>query len=114
MSEEVFTGVAGQMRNSQWLSSEDFSGPHEFTIEKVVQFTGETMQDGRKADGYGLRFAGVKRGLVLNATNRKTLVAAYGVKVGAWSGKKIVLHVVDGVRSPKGGTCQGIRIKETK
>jgi hypothetical protein len=52
--------------------------------------------------------------MVLNATNRKALVLAYGVKVAAWAGKTIVLHAVDGVRSPKGGTCMGIRIKECK
>ena len=109
-----FNGVAGQMRNSKWLASEDFDAPREYTIEKVVSFKGEPMQDGRKADGYGLRFVGKERGMVLNATNRKALVLAYGVKVAAWAGKTIILHAVDGVRSPKGGTCMGIRIKECK
>lgn len=115
MSEE-FTGYSGQMRSSKWLASEDLDGLGEIalTVEKVIQFKDEPMQDGRKMSGYALMFAGKERGLVLNATNRKAMVAAYGAKVVAWKGKEIMLFVQDGVKSPKGGTCKGLRIKIQK
>jgi len=40
-------------------------------------------------------FEGRDKGMVLNKTNGKTIAALYGPKVEAWTGKQIVLFVVE-------------------
>lgn len=114
MSAEVFTGRAGAMRVSPWLASEDLDGLGDvlLTIEGVYSHKDAVMQDGRKqAQLYAVKFAKRERQLVLNATNRKALVAKFGTDTKQWIGKEVTLYVKDGVRSPSGGTTKGIRIK---
>ena len=115
MSEKPFTGTVGQMKTaSKFLASEDFIGlgEVELTISGVYENNGERMQDGQKKDFHSIGFNGKPKRLVLNATNRKTLAAAFGSSVTSWVGKKVLVHVIDGVRNPAGGeTVMGIRIK---
>jgi hypothetical protein len=115
MSEATtFEGRTSAMRTSPWLASEDLDGLGEVpvTIESVFQHKDAIMQDGRKQPKlFAVKFEGKDRQLVLNATNRKTLAAAFGSDCRAWKGKKILLYVKDGVRNPAGGTTKGIRIK---
>jgi hypothetical protein len=107
MSEATtFEGRTSAMRTSPWLASEDLDGLGEVpvTIESVFQHKDAIMQDGRKQPKlFAVKFEGKDRQLVLNATNRKTLAAAFG--------SEILLYVKDGVRNPAGGTTKGIRIK---
>jgi len=105
------------MRTSPWLSCEDLDGIGEVKceVEGVLAHRNATMQDGRKQPLlYAVKFKGKERQLVLNATNRKTLVALYGTDVKQWTGKTVTLFVQDGVRNPAGGKTKGIRIRNNQ
>jgi hypothetical protein len=115
MSEKPFTGTVGQMKQaSKFLASEDFIGlgDVEVTISGVFENENETMQDGKKKDFHTIGFNDKPKRMVLNATNRKTLAAAFGADTKKWVGKKVHVYVKDGVRNPAGGeTVCGLRIK---
>lgn len=111
---QEFDGLASQMRQSQWMACEDLDGFTEAkcTIEHVWLHRNVSFEEGRKQDKvYSLGFKGKAKQLVLNATNRRRLVALFGSKTTEWIGQTITLYVKDGVRSPKGGTTRGIRIR---
>jgi hypothetical protein len=113
--EKPFTGKVSQMKTaSTFLASEDFIGlgDIEVTISGVFEHQNETMQDGKKKDFFSIGFNGKPKRMVLNATNRKTLAAAFGADVKNWVGKKVSVYVRDGIRNPAGGeTVCGLRIK---
>ena len=115
MTAEVYTGTVSGMRTSPWLASEDLDGLGEVpvVIEAVYKHGDVTMQDGRKLKVmFALKFAGKDKEMVVNATNRKTLAAAFGANVKAWKGKSVLLYVQDGVKNPAGGApVKGLRIK---
>jgi len=115
MSEKQFTGKVSQMKSaSKFLASEDFLGlgEVELIISGVFEHADEVMQDGKKKSFYSIGFEKTPKRMVLNATNRKTLAAAFGAVVTNWTGKKITLFVKDGIRNPAGGeTVCGLRIK---
>ena len=114
MSAQEFSGKVSQMKASaKWLASEDFIdlGEVEFEIAGVYQNAGETMQDGKKKDFFSIAFTKTPKQLVLNATNRKTLSAAFGAQVKNWIGKKVRIYAQDGVKAIGGGTTTGLRIK---
>lgn len=115
MSEAIpFEGRSSAMRVSPWLAAENLDGQKdaEVVIESVIQHKNATMQDGRKqAQLFALKFVGKDMQLVLNATNRKSLVLKFGTDTKLWKGQKISLYVQDGVRCPTGGTTKGIRIR---
>jgi len=94
-----FTGMAPQMRESPWLASEDiamFGGSKDLQIEKVVKHLNVEFAQGRKKpEVYAVSFVGVKRQLVLNATNRKSIVKLHGLKVADWAGKRVCLFVTE-------------------
>ena len=50
--------------------------------------------------------------MILNATNRRMLSAAFGADTKGWIGKPADLYVQDGIRKPGkgGGTTTGLRI----
>jgi hypothetical protein len=109
-----FEGRTGAMRTSPWLAAENLDGLGDIkcVIEGVFKHSKVRMQDGKEqAQIFTLKFVGKEMELVLNATNRKTLAAKFGVNVVDWKGKEIVLYVQDGVKCPSGGKCKGIRIK---
>lgn len=114
MSEKPFTGTVGQMKTaSKFLASEDFIGlgEVELTISGVYENDNEVMQDGKKKDFFSVGFNGKPKRMVLNATNRKTLAAAFGANVSNWIGKKCKVFVKDGIRNPAGGeTVCGLRL----
>jgi len=108
----------GPMRvasESIWLTNEDL--PHDrdtpVTIATVVRRDNVTMQEGRKkAVAISLRFVGKQRELMLNATNRKTLALLFeSTNCADWFGKRILLHVVQGVRRPDGTVGPAVRIR---
>ena len=106
------------MKTSPWLASEDLLGLGEMTvaIEDVVKNENVEMEGGRKEPLlFSLKFAKVPKQMILNATNRRTLSAAFGADTKQWRGKEITLYVQDGIRKPGkgGGTTTGLRIKAT-
>lgn len=115
MSEKPFTGKVSQMKAaSKFLASEDFIGlgEVELIISGVFENDNEVMQDGKKKDFFSIGFEKTPKRMVLNATNRKTLAAAFGASVANWSGKKCRIFVQDGVRNPAGGAAVcGLRLK---
>ena len=113
MTSELFDGRASEMRDSPWLASEDLDGLGEVELEikAVHRHTDVEFDAGRKkAVVYSVEFVKAKRQLVLNGTNRKSIVAKYGNNVKDWVGKKIKLYVQSGIKV--GGVSKnGIRIK---
>lgn len=112
MKATEFAGHSSEMReDTPWLSSEDLldRGDVPAVIEKCHHVLGAEFDGGRKEDVYTLSFVGKKKQLVLNATNRKTLVAMFGANVSKWPGKSIKLQVVRGKWFGK--VQNGIRIK---
>ena len=112
-------GAAG--RNGAFLAVEDLSPSTEpvLTIAKVGW--GECVLDqGRKEehDVIFWREAGVPgcpqaRPLIVNATNRKTLLALYGdLSAQCLEGKRVRLYIDPHVRSVGGGYTSGIRIRK--
>jgi len=99
---------------SKFLASEDFIGlgDIELTITGVYENADEVMQDGKKKSFYSIGFNDKPKRMVLNATNRKVLAAAFGADTTNWTGKKVTLFVKDGIRNPAGGdpVC-GLRLK---
>jgi len=118
MKSTSFTGNSGEMRkDSPWLASEDImdSGDVTVEIEAVFRHDDAAFDDGRKETVWAIKFKGPEKQLVLNATNRKTLVAKFGTtKTPEWVGQSITLYVERGIRKPggkRGETCCGIRIR---
>ena len=110
-----YTGPSGGLKKpSQWLASEDLNIGTEVkvTIEDVLRHKGVEFDKGRKEDIGTLKFAGREKQLVLNATNRKTLVRLFGTDTKEWRGKAIAIYVETGVRLPTGGKGLGLRVKE--
>jgi hypothetical protein len=113
-----FTGMASQMRDSDFLASEDFKVPDRegyaqtvVTIEKVLERRNVTFEGGRqKARVFTLRLVGKERELLINATNRNMLKQLFGVDSRKWLGQRILLWVDPTVKL-KGETKPGIRIK---
>ena len=111
---EEFTGRSAEMKkNTPWLSSEDLIGLADVKveIEAVYRHKDVEFDAGRKeAEVYSVKFKGKSKQLVLNSTNRKTLVSKFGVNVKDWAGKSVVLFVDPNVRM-MGKTVSGVRIK---
>jgi len=113
-----FTGMASQMRDSDWLASEDFKLPDApgysqevVTIEKVLERHNVTFEGGRKKPRvWTLRLREKERELVINATNREILKKLFGPDSKKWLGKKILFWVDETVKL-KGEKKPGIRIK---
>lgn len=115
MSEKPFTGKVSQMKTAnKFLASEDFIGLGDVkvTISGVYEHADEVMQNGKKQSFYSIGFNDKPKRMVLNATNRKTLAAAFGADVSKWVGKEVAVYVKDGIKNPAGGeTVCGLRLK---
>lgn len=111
---EEFTGRSAEMKkDTPWLSSEDLIGLGDVKveIESVYRHSDVEFDAGRKVPVvYSVKFKGKAKQLVLNSTNRKTLVEKFGVNVKDWAAKPVVLYVDSNVRM-MGKTVNGVRIK---
>jgi hypothetical protein len=110
-----FEGHSSKMKgDALWLSSEDILGKGDVNVQIAkCNFQQDAVFDGgRKEDCYTLAFTKATKELVLNATNRKTLVKHFGVNVKDWKEKWITLYVDQNVQM-KGQTVNGIRIRQT-
>ena len=115
MSREEYTGGVSDMKDNPWLASEDIDGLGDIkvTIEGVFKNTDVMMDGGKKeAQLFSLKFVGKDKEMILNATNRKTLSAAFGANTKNWKNKEVILYVQGGVRNPKGGEpVKGLRLR---
>jgi hypothetical protein len=116
MQSTPYTGKVSGMKTSPWLASEDLLGvgPVKVKIAAVVQNNDVEMEGGRKETClFSLAFSGIPKQMILNATNRRTLSAAFGADTKQWIDQQIELYVQDGIRKPGkgGGTTTGLRIK---
>jgi len=109
---EEFEGRSGEMKVSQWLSSEDIQGQDvKVTVAACRRHKDVQFDQGRKeATVFSLEFKGKEKQLVLNSTNRKRMVELFGNNVKEWKDKEIVLFVNENVRFAGKKVC-GIRIK---
>lgn len=111
---EEFTGRSAEMKkDTPWLSSEDLIGLGDVKveIESVFRHSNVEFDAGRKEPTvYSVKFKGKSKQLVLNSTNRKSLVQKFGVNVKDWADKPVVLYVDTNVRM-MGKTVSGVRIK---
>jgi hypothetical protein len=100
-------------KDSPWLASEDILGLGDVkvTIENVFRHVDVEFEAGRKEKTvYSIKFKGSPKQLVVNSTNRKALVAKFGVNVKDWVGKQVLLYVDPTVRL-MGKIVNGVRIK---
>jgi hypothetical protein len=117
MKSEPYSGPVSAMRNSAWLAAEDLDGigEVEVTIESVYRHEDAVMEGGRiEKCMWALKFVGRDKQMILNATNRKALVASFSAKTSEWAGKKVKLYVADGIKKPggrRGETTKGLRIR---
>jgi hypothetical protein len=115
MKTEPYTGKVSGMKTSPWLASEDLLGVGtvKMEIESINRNEDIDMEGGRKeALLFSIKFKGVPKQMILNATNRRMLSAAFGADTKAWIGNSVELYVQDGIRKPGkgGGTTTGLRI----
>jgi hypothetical protein len=109
---EEFEGRSGEMKVSQWLSSEDIQGQTvKVTVAACRKHKDVQFDQGRKEDTvFALEFKGKGKQLVLNSTNRKRMVELFGNNVKDWKDQEITLYVNENVRFAGKKVC-GIRIK---
>jgi len=115
MNTTPYTGKVSGMKTSPWLASEDLLGigSASVEIESVLKNENVAMDAGRVEPMlFSLAFKGMPKQMILNATNRRTLSAAFGADTKQWVGRKIEIYVQDGIRKPGkgGGTTTGLRI----
>lgn len=114
MKHEVFEGHSSEIKKeTPWLSSEDLMGRGDVKVEIIAchRYKDVVFDEGRKEpEIFSLQFSGKKKQLVLNAVNRKMLVARFGTNVKEWSGKEITLYVDENVKF-RGKVVCGVRIR---
>lgn len=115
INQQPFDGRAGEMRDSPWLASEDLHGLDSIDLEvsNVFKSSDVEFEGGRKKEVvYSLEFKNAKRQLVLNGTNRKTMVSLYGADVKAWIGKKVTVYVEHNIKVGR-ERKDGLRLRAT-
>ena len=119
LSGEERLGAAA--RSSAFLAVEDFTANAEpiLTIKEIG--FGECVLDQGRREEHDVIFFAEKsvpglpqvRPMLVNSTNRKTLLSIYGdLSAAALEGKRIRLYVDPRVRAVGGGTTAGIRIRK--
>lgn len=120
----IFSGeqrLGAAARSSSFMATEDFTSGAEpvLTIDKIG--AGECVLDqGRREDHDVIFFLEqsvpglpVVRPLIVNSTNRKTLMSIYGdLSADVLMGKRVRLYVDPHVRAVGGGYTSGIRIRK--
>ncbi len=96
----------GEFVSSKFVKAEDLAGQVvRVTIAKVgIEEVGQAKD--RKAT---LSFVGKDKGLVLNRTNTKALIDAFGKDSDAWVGQKIELYATETLF--QGKPVQGLRVR---
>ena len=119
LSGEQRLGAAA--RSSAFLAVEDFTaGSEPILTIKEIGFGECVLDQGRREEHDVIFFAEKSvpglpqvRPMLVNSTNRKTLMAVYGdLSAEVLMGKRIRLYVDPRVRAVGGGTTAGIRIRK--
>jgi hypothetical protein len=77
---------------SNWLKAEDIKGKNvKAVIREVSAVHFDAQNDKPAQDKAALKFEGREKGVILNATNTKILINAYGKDSEKWLGKEIGL-----------------------
>ena len=116
MNTTPYTGKVSGMKTSPWLASEDLLGIGSVSVEiEELNKNEDVAMDAGRIEKclFSLAFKGIPKQMILNATNRRTLSAAFGADTKLWVGQKVEIHIEDGIRKPGkgGGTTTGLRIK---
>jgi hypothetical protein len=94
--------------SSKYLTKADVPAPILATIADVKI---ETLQNPRE-DKPVLYFAGTAlKPMVLNVTNRRVLIAAYGDETDAWRGQRVEIYVNQDVTNSSGDVVGGVRVR---
>jgi len=97
--------------DSDYLHSYDLPTP-EYVVEIERVEAGElTAQGGRKQKKPVVYFRAHKKGLALNKTNARVLIALYGTEIEAWAGKRVTLFTTTTEMAGEVVAC--IRIRPT-
>lgn len=110
---EPYTGPSGALKKpSPWLAAEDIGNREvRVVIETAEIFKNVEFDQGRTEESVGaLKFVGKEKRMILNSTNRKTLVNLYGMSAADWQNKPVTLYVDFKVRMMS-KTVAGLRIK---
>lgn len=89
--------------------------PRDYTLE-IATVHSENVKSREVPKGKRkvvIRFRGARKAWIANTTCCETIEQLYGSNTDAWPGKLITLYATD-VRSPKGGTVKGIRVRPKK
>lgn len=118
MSSTEYTGKVSGMKTSPWMASEDLLGVGsvKLAIAGIFQNDDVAMDAGRiEKRLFSIAFEKTPKQMILNATNRRTLSAAFGADTKQWIGQTVEVYVEDGIRKPGkgGGTTTGLRIRAT-
>ncbi len=97
--------------DKEFLGSWDVEG-RDFTLEVMRVESGLVKS---QLDPSGKRkvviiFRGARKKFIVNATNCTTIEAMYGANTDNWVGKRVTLYATK-VRSPKGGSVLGVRVR---
>lgn len=120
--EEPYDGHVRALRaDSQFLGAEDLLGVKEdtpFQIVGVFRDQSLSIGGGKPKDSFYLKLrdrAGreCSKKLLINSHRRQMLGVMYGGTTAEWKDKWFWVYL-DEVRSPKGGTTYGIRIRNRK
>jgi hypothetical protein len=94
--------------SSKYLTKEDVPTP---IIAMIAGVKIETLQNPRE-DKPILYFAGgALKGLVLNVTNRRVMIRAYGDETDAWAGKPVEIYINPDVTNSSGEIVGGVRLR---
>ena len=107
MQDREFLGVWSLQRGGKQVDEVTL------TIERVEAATVKSAEKPKGDKCPVLYFRGVKKPMVCNSTNGKTLEGMFGPYVEEWAGKNVTLYAGD-VRNPKGGTMKGLRIRQRR
>lgn len=101
-----------EMVDSRYLKQSDIDGEQIVTIEKVGKLN--IAKEGDEPEHkWAVRFVGVRKPMLLNATNIKRLAkACQSEETDSWIGKKVTLYVDHDVEFG-GNVVGGLRIKGT-
>lgn len=115
MTSESYSGPPGGLKkDSPWLASEDVGTEIlRVTIEDVRRHRDVKFEAGRVEAKVGtLKFVGMAKEMILNATNRKMCGRLFGLDAGNWRKKDVLLYVDTNVRQIGGGIGNGLRLRE--
>lgn len=106
-----FEGDAELLHPSKYVRAADLLGKDAvLTISHVMRDEELQMRNGTKEKKPIVYFSETEKGLVLNKTNKASIVALHGRVVKGWTGKQIAVYPTQG--SFGGKTVDCIRIRD--